>query len=1356
MKKILVINFFPAFVPPSSGGELRYFHLYSRLSNQFDVTLLSPTYSHHADETIVHSPTFRERRIPKDPVHDKIHMDIAAEEIASEISALVCSYAARIPNAFHLAYLELQTGVDCIIHESPYMLEYDLLLGRDRRPRIYNSYNVESDLVSQMWKGQHAQKHLSHIIELERRLVKSAKHTFAVSETDAARFSKKFDVPFTQFSIAENGIAIEEFRSPIARSGERISALFFGSFHPPNIEACEFILNDLAPACPKIDFIIAGSCMANNVPSLPINVSVLGRVDNETRLTLFASTDIALNPMFSGGGTNLKSLEYLAAGLPMLATELGTRGLAIEPNRHAIVTDREHFGSVLNALATDSSRRQQLAAEGKRHVAANFSWDAIASSFATTLHPLLTTADAGPLRRSIGVLNDFSVRNAMGGGEVRINRIYSALAKHYNVTLVCLTPAREISTIEVAPNFTEIHIPQHQAHRERNEAYRNQWHISAADIVCYMEAPGNALLCALVRALDQITDLVVLVHPYMGSALPAQPQAPIIYESLNVETDLKRPLLLGHPAYNTLLGAVEQAEREAIQKSCQVVVVSESDLDGMGRLGARADRLHVVPNGVTVPQQQVDHARLAALRVELGGKMVAVFIGSAHPPNIDAANFIRRELAPQFSQCVFLLIGGVCTALDGILPENVKLAGIVDEQAKNILLELADIALNPMLAGSGSNLKLADYFARALPTITSPFGARGYAIQNGQHALICETSEFSPNIRLLLSDPSRRKSLGASGLAFAKAHLDWKLHADRFRAVLERKVFAPTKRKLLIVTFRFSDPPLGGQESHLLELLRGLDVDGRYVIDVATLDIEKIHNEYHFSCRYECNPALQSPADIASLNVFRFPVDHIPPEQRMAGARRLFDAWMDENRANSASHLELLPDSCLLGGWHYPEWNGTRSEVWSSTKALFRANGAHALTISGYSPIKNRITASSAQRQLASIQIDGHFTLTFDCQGVDEIFTVEVENAFIHELDPRKLGVKVHEIKVTTPVGAHELPLGRDNRAILKSQHPERYVEDSIRAALKRSDELESLFQTLRGPNSSRLETWLSVNAHKYDVIMGQGVPFQTICMAAKAAHLCNVPLVQLPHVHIDDDFYHWNSYYAALKAAKVSLAFPRASIPLFYEKLNAASIYLPAGVHEAEAATPDDFEAFRQLYTSTLPYVLVLGRKDLSKNYGQAIAAVKSLNRDGKVCNIIMIGREEDGLPVDARDVLYLGGQPRGVALAAIANALALITMSNSESFGMVIVEAWAQKTPVIVSEKCIASVELVEDGIDGLHATPENLSDKIRHLLDDPALSVRLRENGHKKLLENYTWGAIGNRLADLLEDVISNRAH
>ena len=137
--RALVLNFFPAFTPPQSGGELRYFYFYQHLSEYLDITLLSPTYSDAKFEIIRHSNSFREYRIPKEKIHDEIHWQLEQESFATEFSALTCTYSGETLNSYHHYFLELYPDSDLIIHESPFMLNYDLFFGIENKQRIYKS-----------------------------------------------------------------------------------------------------------------------------------------------------------------------------------------------------------------------------------------------------------------------------------------------------------------------------------------------------------------------------------------------------------------------------------------------------------------------------------------------------------------------------------------------------------------------------------------------------------------------------------------------------------------------------------------------------------------------------------------------------------------------------------------------------------------------------------------------------------------------------------------------------------------------------------------------------------------------------------------------------------------------------------------------------------------------------------------------------------------------------------------------------------------------------------------------------------------------------------------------------------------
>jgi glycosyltransferase involved in cell wall biosynthesis len=103
---------------------------------------------------------------------------------------------------------------------------------------------------------------------------------------------------------------------------------------------------------------------------------------------------------------------------------------------------------------------------------------------------------------------------------------------------------------------------------------------------------------------------------------------------------------------------------------------------------------------------------------------IAVFLGSDVPPNRQAAEFILRRLAPATrGQPLRHVIAGRVAEHLSHAPDNVQLLGALPETLT--LLQAADLGLNPIATGSGSNIKLAEYCAAGLGVVTTPFGLRG-------------------------------------------------------------------------------------------------------------------------------------------------------------------------------------------------------------------------------------------------------------------------------------------------------------------------------------------------------------------------------------------------------------------------------------------------------------------------------------------------------------------------------------------------------------------------------------------------------------------------------------------------------
>jgi glycosyltransferase involved in cell wall biosynthesis len=107
------------------------------------------------------------------------------------------------------------------------------------------------------------------------------------------------------------------------------------------------------------------------------------------------------------------------------------------------------------------------------------------------------------------------------------------------------------------------------------------------------------------------------------------------------------------------------------------------------------------------------------------------------------------------------------------------------------------------------------------------------------------------------------------------------------------------------------------------------------------------------------------------------------------------------------------------------------------------------------------------------------------------------------------------------------------------------------------------------------------------------------------------------------------------------------------------------------------------------------------------------------------------------------------------------LVLTSHNESFGLVFLEAWSCKKPVIgTSIGAIRNV--ISNEVDGLLIdinNVESLSKQLLRLINDKTLRDTMGENGYNKVKENYTWDIIVSRLrkcyldANALNGAINN---
>lgn len=171
-------------------------------------------------------------------------------------------------------------------------------------------------------------------------------------------------------------------------------------------------------------------------------------------------------------------------------------------------------------------------------------------------------------------------------------------------------------------------------------------------------------------------------------------------------------------------------------------------------------------------------------------------------------------------------------------------------------------------------------------------------------------------------------------------------------------------------------------------------------------------------------------------------------------------------------------------------------------------------------------------------------------------------------------------------------------------------------------------------------------------------------------------------------------------------------------------------------------------------PYALFIGRLSFDKGAIHAVEAVQRLQQHGRGLSLILVGsmtpefeRFYRRLGPEARErIRPLGVLSERDKHAILAHARFLMLPSRSDSFGIVLLEAWSHGVPVVAA-RAGGIPGVVDEGANGLLAPfgdVDALAEAAGQLLAKPELAHRLGENGRDKIAVEYSWGVVAERVA------------
>lgn len=208
-------------------------------------------------------------------------------------------------------------------------------------------------------------------------------------------------------------------------------------------------------------------------------------------------------------------------------------------------------------------------------------------------------------------------------------------------------------------------------------------------------------------------------------------------------------------------------ERRWLPRFSEVLIASEADALA-ARAIAPSARVTVYPNAIPwtpLPARAGDHA--------------IVFSGNLeYHPNVSAVCFFREQVWPELRYrwpgLVWRLVGKNSTAVRRFTSGDTRIE--VRGEVPDAVAELArsKVAVAPILAGSGTRLKIVEAWAAGVPVVSTPLGAEGLPVQDGENILLAgDARAFVSAVSRLLASVDLCDKLGRNGRLSMETDFTW-------------------------------------------------------------------------------------------------------------------------------------------------------------------------------------------------------------------------------------------------------------------------------------------------------------------------------------------------------------------------------------------------------------------------------------------------------------------------------------------------------------------------------------------------------------------------------------------------------
>jgi len=388
MKKKLKILMLVPFLPniQTSGGQTRWYNIIKYLSKNHDITLFSlkkdESEKKFVPELKKYCKKVRVFSRPKSPWTPK---NVLLAELGFYPLVVIRNYSAAEKRAVRK---ELEEEEYDLIHaEAFYVMPHipttnvpTILVEQTIEYMVYKHY-VDNE-VPLILKPLY----MLDVLKLkfwEKYYWKKADNLVAVSGEDKEAMKKL--IPGVGVDIIPNGVDADFYAAKEMEKKDPPRVMYGVTNFEwlQNVEAVDLLIKKVWPKIhkkePEAKLWIVGRRIPERIADLAKERDDIEITESiEDARDAYLSATVMVTPIKGAGGTRLKILEAMAAGLPVVSTSIGVAGLGLKNGKHALISDKM---SGLAEQAIKIIRNERLArtigGEGKKFVKNNFDWKAV-------------------------------------------------------------------------------------------------------------------------------------------------------------------------------------------------------------------------------------------------------------------------------------------------------------------------------------------------------------------------------------------------------------------------------------------------------------------------------------------------------------------------------------------------------------------------------------------------------------------------------------------------------------------------------------------------------------------------------------------------------------------------------------------------------------------------------------------------------------------------------------------------------------------------------------------------------------------------------------------------------------------